>query len=136
MRRRWSIVIIAALALALAAAIPADAGGKKSVTISDGWSGTSDCSLSLSFAWENYGGKLGTTYTGWLEYWFDDMRPLAASYESDGTSSLGPYSVNLGPTTGTSHSIQITYRLTKNGDHPRVVFERTVTHTTFCTYVD
>jgi hypothetical protein len=136
--RKFMAALGAVVLVATMAAAPADAGGKKSATTSDGWTGTDDCTLVLSFAWANYPSGPNADYTAYVGWKFDGtMISSWALSQATGTGSLGPYSVNLGAATATSHTLTLIYWLNRNGvKAPHTVFESTVTHTTYCTYVD
>lgn len=137
MRRLWSCVIVAVLALSLLSTASVGAAGKKTAIISDPGTSASDCNFQPRFDWTNYSDR--ATYTVHLWVLFDGERithPYYGTYIFDWWNSnvTGTGSITSGgewTLTAATSPHTITYRatLTTNDSKLRVVANKSIVYT-------
>ena len=136
MRRLWSCVILAVVALLVFSTASVGAGGKKSYSLTDSGTNYTDCSFQPRFEWTNYPERATYTIRVWILY--DGAYVPHPQYPNQhfmdwtSTTTLGTGTYGVGAGTGASTSAHtITYRatLTKNGTNPRLLVDTSLVYT-------
>jgi hypothetical protein len=136
MRRSWLCVPLA-LVLMLATAVPAAAGGRKSITLTDPGVRT-DCTFFIDLAWANYGTKAYTLHVIVLYDGNPIPHPAIPGInvfdwtESVTGTDVWRMQIGLTGTGPTMHTVTYDVTLSSTGNHPRVVAAASLEQTTYC----